>query len=115
MLSECSIGLNFNRSFVLLQVNQPIKIEREPYTGPVWSPEGAGDQTDADKVPAGFKKPAVPEVSNGMPEVRKTKRGQRDMHASSFSFSGAQSDDKDGHRNAYKMMEPPGGRSSIQF
>ncbi|XP_072045805.1 dihydropyrimidinase-like [Amphiura filiformis] len=104
------------------KVNQPVKVDREPYTGQVW-PAGGDNKNAAEpskkaeqaKSPpaAGFKAPAP---SSGLPESRpQTKRGHRDLHASSFSLSGQQTDDADGHRNAYKVVAPPGGRSSIQF
>ena len=98
-------------------MNQPIKVEREPYTGTVWTP-GSGHNQKAEEpksIPAaGFVAPAP--VSSGLPASRpQTRHGHRDLHASSFSLSGAQIDDADGHRSSYKVVVPPGGRSSIQF
>ena len=62
------------------QVRKPIKVEREPYTGPVWTPDGVK--------PGENKAPPSPTKSSGQPINRQTKGGHRDLHASGFDLSG---------------------------
>lgn len=87
------------------RVNKPCKVEREPYTGPVIQ-VGAG--TPEKKIPES------PIIGDGTEFVSrgKTQSGGRNLHESSFAFSGAQIDDKDPKRIQTRVSNPPGGKSS---
>ena len=73
-------GRKKKSSFPNSQVRKPIKVEREPYTGPVWTPDGVK--------PGENKVPPSPTKSSGQPANRQTKGGHRDLHASGFDLSG---------------------------
>ncbi|XP_072046055.1 dihydropyrimidinase-like [Amphiura filiformis] len=90
------------------KVRKPIKVEREPYTGPVWSPDGVQPASQT-------KAPPSPTKSAGQPASSKTKDGHRNLHASGFSLSGSQVDDDVAKRNTSRITAPPGGKSNIFF
>uniref|UniRef100_A0A4W5LPJ8 Dihydropyrimidinase like 5a n=1 Tax=Hucho hucho TaxID=62062 RepID=A0A4W5LPJ8_9TELE len=74
-------------------------VEREPYEG------------DVAVVHSG-KKDCGP-CDGDTPTRSHTKHGgQRDLHESSFSLSGSQTDDKTPKRSSARILAPPGGRSS---
>ncbi|XP_022094050.1 dihydropyrimidinase-like isoform X2 [Acanthaster planci] len=100
----------YNRILIRDRVNQPIKVEREPYDGPVWTPEGPKKQTN---IPRNV--PVAPAEEFANRNIPATKAGSRDLHRSGFSLSGRQIDDNVPHRAAHKPLAPPGGISSIQF
>ncbi|XP_071850668.1 dihydropyrimidinase-like isoform X2 [Apostichopus japonicus] len=89
----------YSRILIRDKVRKPFKILRE-------GDEGAGDGTMNGK--GGIN----PMASEGDPSFA-TKRGQRDLHASSFSLSGQQVDDHVAPRSGRSVLNPPGGRSNI--
>ncbi|XP_077978343.1 dihydropyrimidinase-like isoform X2 [Glandiceps talaboti] len=91
------------------EVNQPQKVEREPYTGPVFEPSADADLPKATLSPITHQE----EFVGSRPATRHG--GGRDLHASSFSLSGRQFDDHLSPRNTSKISAPPGGHSSISF
>jgi hypothetical protein len=97
-------------SFILFFFKiKPVKVERDPYTGPV-----VELTTD---VEAGFADMGKisPATNNNNPHARPlTKSGGRNMQDSSFSFGGGQWDDQP-LRNGTKVHHPPGGKSSGIF
>ncbi|XP_071795505.1 dihydropyrimidinase-like isoform X1 [Asterias amurensis] len=99
----------YNKILIRDKVNQPIKIEREPYDGPIWTPDGPQAQK---YVPKGAQ--SSPEEFNGQRGAGSKSSG-RDLHKSGFSLSGRQHDDTVPHRSTHKALAPPGGKSSIMF
>jgi hypothetical protein len=88
---------------------KPVKVEREPYTGPV-AEVGRG-------ITGGLAQATIsPSCQNtGAFHNRPlTKSGGRNMQDSSFSFGGDQWDDRSG-RSSTKVVNPPGGKSSGIF
>jgi dihydropyrimidinase len=87
---------------------KPVGVDREPYTGPVVDlTKEIG--TDIAKVAN-----LDPATNGGFHNRPLTKSGVRNMQDSSFSFGGGQWDDKGG-RSSTKVVNPPGGQSSIIF
>ncbi|CAB1335530.1 unnamed protein product [Coregonus sp. 'balchen'] len=74
-------------------------VEREPYEGDV----AVMHSGKKDCGPCDGDTPTRPHTKHG---------GQRDLHESSFSLSGAQIDDKIPKRSSARILAPPGGRSS---
>uniref|UniRef100_A0A8C7F4P2 Dihydropyrimidinase like 5a n=1 Tax=Oncorhynchus kisutch TaxID=8019 RepID=A0A8C7F4P2_ONCKI len=74
-------------------------VEREPYVGDV----ALMNSGKKDCGPCDGDTPTRPHTKHG---------GQRDLHESSFSLSGAQVDDKIPKRSSARILAPPGGRSS---
>jgi len=87
---------------------QPVKVDREPYTGPV---------VDLSKEIDGLGELRVSPAAgqNGQFHHRPlTKSGGRNMQDSSFSFGGDQWDDHS-QKAGTRVRNPPGGKSSVIF
>jgi len=89
------------------KAHEPVKVDREPYTGPVIDltsgPTLAELQRSSNPITDADDSPFVKRATNS---------GVRSMQESSFSFSGEQIDDRSGVRNSSKVSNPPGGKSS---
>ncbi|XP_005110654.1 dihydropyrimidinase [Aplysia californica] len=89
------------------KVASPVKVERDPYTGPIIDlSEGAGTPDRRAENPIFHSDPGPEFLS------RPTRGGVRNMQDSSFSLSGAQFDDKKNKKSATKVSNPPGGKST---
>ncbi|KAI0233543.1 Dihydropyrimidinase, partial [Lamellibrachia satsuma] len=88
------------------EANKPKAVERDPYTGPVVKVD------QKIELPKSMN-PIIPLVNDGDIHQRPpTSSGGRNLHESSFSFSGAQIDDKAPRRPHTRCQNPPGGKSS---
>ncbi|XP_070564718.1 dihydropyrimidinase-like isoform X4 [Ptychodera flava] len=90
------------------EIKKPVKVEREPYDGPVFVPS-----TEDESAKAVAVSPITHQDEFSRPPTRHG--GGRDLHASSFSLSGRQVDDHVSPRASQKISNPPGGKSSIIF
>ncbi|XP_072045671.1 dihydropyrimidinase-like isoform X2 [Amphiura filiformis] len=92
----------YSRVLVRDKVNQPIRVPRDGYDGPVWK-AGTQPPKDGKRPPPMAMDPDAP-----LPT-------RRDLHASGFSLSGSQIDDRVKHKASHKVLAPPGGKSSFSF
>lgn len=113
---------NFEVECVCLgQANQPGKVDRDGYEGPVGDSSlvyNGGNGVTPVKGPnvaphlyqsqENFYTPPNQEFHTRGP----TRSGGRNLQDSSFSLSGAQIDDSLGQRSGIRVHNPPGGRSS---
>uniref|UniRef100_A0A1W7RAR0 dihydropyrimidinase n=1 Tax=Hadrurus spadix TaxID=141984 RepID=A0A1W7RAR0_9SCOR len=91
------------------KARQPIKVNREAYTGPV--KEEVAYLTDGTQVP--YRETVIMSQSSKEFHSRPpTRSGGRNLQDSTFSLSGAQIDDNKSPRAGIKINNPPGGRST---
>ncbi|KAL8614100.1 hypothetical protein ACOMHN_026317 [Nucella lapillus] len=103
--TPCHAEAVFGRVKARDQARHPVAVEREPYTGPVVSIDEEALMKVVDSPLVGGPEPAI----HSRPPTR---GGGRNMQDSSFSFSGAQIDDKMGVKACTRVSNPPGGRST---
>lgn len=85
-----------------------VKVDREPYTGPVIK---LGEAAEKDKIP---DNPIMPTPSPDNPSFHRhnTKGGNRNMQDSSFNFSGPEVGESRPKRATTRVHQPPGGHST---
>lgn len=98
----------FGRSSTRDRARQPLKVERDAYTGNVVevNPE------DAPQIPKRPDNPIIPEYPSEFHNRPATRGGTRNMQDSSFSLSGHQYDENRPKRPGTKVSNPPGGKST---
>ncbi|XP_076472132.1 dihydropyrimidinase-like isoform X2 [Babylonia areolata] len=103
--TPCHAEMVYGRVKARDQARQPVKVEREPYTGPVVN-------VDEEAVMKVVEKPSQSSTEPSIHTRPPTRGGGRNMQDSSFSLSGAQIDDKMGVKASTRISNPPGGRST---
>lgn len=81
-----------------------VKVEREPYNGPVIKIESSE--------PPPVVSPAQRKQKN---QENKKSGAARDLHRSGFELSGKQDDDDVPERSSTRVCKPPGGGSSLSL
>ncbi|KAJ8299594.1 hypothetical protein KUTeg_023654 [Tegillarca granosa] len=104
--TPCYSEMAFGRIKDRARANKPTAVPRDPYDGPVI--EGIKIQPHPSNR---TESPIVPDSAEFV-HRSKTPGGGRNLHESSFAFSGAQIDDQDPKRAHHRVINPPGGKSS---
>jgi len=104
--TPCFPEIAYSRISQRDKVDQPQKVDREAYNGPVVKTEAP---QPASGEPATNGVTPEKNVFHSRPQ---TSSGGRNLQDSSFSFSGAQHDDNVPNRSATRVANPPGGRST---
>jgi len=86
------------------QTRKLVKVEREPYTGPVIKIESA----EAPQI-------VSPSIRKQRTQEHKKSGAARDLHKSGFELSGKQEDDNVPTRSSTRVCKPPGGGSSVSL
>ncbi|KAL5006749.1 hypothetical protein ScPMuIL_015555 [Solemya velum] len=105
--TPCNSEMVFGRVKERDRVNQPVKVEREPYTGSV-----VEVTSDVHVTPIKRNENPITPESADFHSRPPTRSGGRNLQDSSFTLGGDQFDDRNPRKAQIRINNPPGGKAS---